>query len=605
MKQFIYIFLLLVSARCAIAENHQQRIDSLNRCLDTDLKDSVRASILREIGVSYVDLGDYPKAIEYFLNSKKIFERITNEYGIFRCQNSLGLAYCFMGDYQASLDYLTNAKTGIEDGLLYDNFGLLYFNKQDYPKSLSYFKQALEFYEAKHDTALITRLVNDVGSLYELLGKSDTAIIFYNKSLQMAEIIQDKTSFANALASLGDIFFKQQKYKQALDYEFRSLNISKEIGDLIAVRETEKILSEIYWAMNDCKSSLMHYQNYILIKDSLVNEHNIRQLVRVEEAHKFEKEKELAKAAQDKKDLLAAQQKNRQRIIIYSISVGLMLILLFSIILYRAFKGKQKQNIIISAQKKVVDEQNKDILDSIRYASRIQQAILPPDYLLKEILPEHFIYFEPKDIVSGDFYIVEQGNGRTFWASCDATGHGSSGALLSMLGSNILTGIIKDGTMTPSMILDKLNCKINESLHKTGDHSIRDGMDVTLCCLDRVTMTLQFSGANNPLWLIRSGEIIEYKADKMPIGQMYKEACYTNHEIKLQPNDCLYSFSDGICDLHSEQNKKFMKKRFRELLLSIQDKSMEEQKNIIYETLKEWKGEADQTDDMLIIGIKI
>lgn len=250
-------------------------------------------------------------------------------------------------------------------------------------------------------------------------------------------------------------------------------------------------------------------------------------------------------------------------------------------------------------------KKNKDILDSIRYSLRIQNAILPPQNFVDEVLPEHLIYFTPKDIVSGDFYYIDKVNENIFWAACDATGHSSNGAMLSMLGLNILSGIIKDNENVPSKILDKLNERFNESLHKTGDDSIRDGMDISFCSLDLNTLTLNYAGANNPLWIIRNGDLIEYKADKMPIGQMYKTNKYTNHEIKVQNGDCIYSFSDGICDLHSEDNKKFLKKRLRELLLSIQNKSMSEQKEIISESLLKWKGNADQVDDMLLIGVRI
>ena len=280
------------------------------------------------------------------------------------------------------------------------------------------------------------------------------------------------------------------------------------------------------------------------------------------------------------------------------------LLLLFSIFIFRNYKQKQKLNISLVEKNKIIVEQNKDITDSIRYASRIQTSLLPPDNIINDILPEHLIYFSPRDLVSGDFYFVNKKDDKIFWASADCTGHGTSASLLSMLGINILSGIIKDGETIPSKILDKLNEQLNESLHKTNDDSIRDGMDITFCSFDKNTMMLCWSGANNPLWIIRNGELMEYKADKMPIGQMYKTAPYTNNEIQLQSGDCVYSFSDGLCDLHNEENKKFMKKRLRELLLSVQDKSMSEQKEIISQTLNKWRGNAIQIDDMLLMAVK-
>ena len=174
-----------------------------------------------------------------------------------------------------------------------------------------------------------------------------------------------------------------------------------------------------------------------------------------------------------------------------------------------------------------------------------------------------------------------------------------------MLGSNILSEIVKEGETIPSKILDKLNSRFNQSLHKTNDDSIRDGMDISLICLDETNNKMMWSGANNPLWIIRNGEIIEMKADKFAIGQTYKQDEYTNHEVELQNGDSLYAFSDGVCDQFNSDGKKFMKKRLRELLLSVQNNSMDSQKETINSTIENWKKNTTQTDDILIMGIKI
>lgn len=390
-----------------------------------------------------------------------------------------------------------------------------------------------------------------------------------------------------------------------MKYELQSLELAKQIGYISSIKTTSKIISDIYFKLNNCAKAFEHYKQFTIAKDSMFNAETTKKITGAEKDFEYQKKEEHIKAEQDKKDILTAQEKKRQRIIIYSVSSGLFLILLLALFIFIGYKQKKKDNLEISEQKKLVDEKNKDILDSIRYASRIQQAILPPIDFVEEIFTEHFIYFEPRDIVSGDFYFADKIDDRLFWATADCTGHSVNGSMLSMLAGNILSDTIKRGEIIPSNILDKLNERFNESLHKINDNSVRDGLDITLCSLDKSTMTLNFSGANNPLWLIRNGEIIEYKTDKMPIGQIDKKESYTNYEIKLQPNDCIYSFSDGICDLHSEENKKFMKKRLRELLLSVQNNSMPEQKQIITKTLKQWKGNTEQTDDMLLMGIKI
>lgn len=603
MKLNISILIIyLASISAVFAENTSRQLDSLQLLLKTAPNDSTRAGIMREIGLVYVNNGNYPKAIEIFLKSKDLFRSIKNDYGVFRCDNILGVTYCYMGDTKTALNYLLGAKMGFEDGLVYDNLGLVYYTMNDFEKSLLYYKKALDFYREKSDTTLIARKLNDVGSLYEILGKEDTAIAYYNECLKIS---YDKLNVSAAYASLGDIYFRHGKYHAALEFENKSLHISKEIADLISVRETEKMISDIYFKMGRCDSAFVHYRAYIFLKDSLVNEDNIRQIVRVEENSKFEKEKELAKAEQDKKDAIKKEelrhQTNQRNIFIG----GFSLVLCLSVFLFLAFKRNQKAKIIITNQKILVDEQKKDILDSIIYASRIQRAILPPEGFMRDILPEHMIFFQPKDYVSGDFYLVDKIDDRIFWASCDATGHSVNGSMLHMLSMNILTEIIKEGEMVPSKILDKLNERFNKSLHKTDDTSVRDGLDITICCLNRNTLELNFAGANNPLWIIKDGVIVEHKTDKMPIGQIEKKELYTNHTVQLERGSSIYSFSDGICDLHSEDNKKFMKKRFRELLLSVQDKIMSEQKAIISETLNKFKGKAEQVDDMLLIGVRV
>lgn len=602
MTKFITLIALLYCAQTTLGQKQRNPLDSLKSCLVGAPNDSSRASIFREIGLLHVNNGNYPKAIEMFLKSKNLFQSIKNEYGIFRCDNILGITYSYMGQNQTAMRYILNAKNGINDGILYNNMGLIYYNSGFLDKSLCSYKKSLDFYRKESDTILIARLLNDIGSIYELQGNIDTAMAYYNECLKTSS---DKFSLSSAYASLGDIYFKDGKNYLALEYENKSLKLAEEIGELISVRETEKMLSDIYLKIGDCKASLLHYKKYISIKDSLVNEDNIKQIVRVEETSKFEKERELAKAEQNKKDLIKQEelrhQKNQRNIFIS----GFIIVLFLSVFLFRAFKRNQKAKIIITRQKDIVDEQKKDILDSIIYASRIQRAILPPDNIIQEILPEHFIFFQPKDSVSGDFYFVDKRDNKIFWASCDATGHSVNGGMLSMLSMNILTEIIKEGEIVPSKILDKLNERFNKSLHKIDDTSVRDGLDITICCLNKNTMELSFSGANNPLWIVKNNIITEYKTDKMPIGQLYKKESYTNHTVKLEKDSTIYSFSDGICDLHSEENKKFMKKRFRELLITIQDKSMIEQKQVISETLNQFKGKAEQVDDMLLIGVKI
>jgi len=265
-------------------------------------------------------------------------------------------------------------------------------------------------------------------------------------------------------------------------------------------------------------------------------------------------------------------------------------------------------------QKEEIEIKNKHITDSIRYAKRIQNAILPPDSYVKKLLPNSFILYKPKDIVSGDFYWMTKKSDLTVYAAVDCTGHGVPGAFMSIVGNNQLNYAVdvkkarKAGT-----ILDYLNEGVIETLREKGnDHvavsGVKDGMDLALCIIDKKNMKLQFAGANNPLCLIRDGELTLIKGDRMAIGGNFSDDLpkFTNHEIDLQKGDVLYTFSDGYPDqFGGEDGRKFMAKKFRELLVQIHKNPIEEQEKILDEILEKWRGREEQVDDILVIGVKI
>ena len=257
-----------------------------------------------------------------------------------------------------------------------------------------------------------------------------------------------------------------------------------------------------------------------------------------------------------------------------------------------------------------LDEINKDITASIRYAKRIQDAILPPDEFVKKVLPNTFILFKPKDIVSGDFYWMEERNNKVIFAAVDCTGHGVPGAFMSIVGHNVLDRVVGEHNITePARILDELNKGISETLRQSNleDNTVRDGMDIAMCSLDRSTGVLQFAGAYNPLWLIRKGELIEVKANKFPIGNSNKGDTnkFTNHEMQLEKGDTVYVFSDGFCDqFGGPLGKKLKASALRQLLLNNQQRSMAEQRALLDTTIEDWRGNHEQVDDILIIGTR-
>ena len=263
----------------------------------------------------------------------------------------------------------------------------------------------------------------------------------------------------------------------------------------------------------------------------------------------------------------------------------------------------------INAQKIVIEKSHENIQHSINYASRIQQALLPEDNFFTQNFSSHFIFNKPKEVVSGDFYFFKKKENKIVIAVADCTGHGVPGALVSMLGISFLNEIINENkTINAAQILEELRIKVKTSLKQTDKKSLnKDGMDIALCVLDTKLMTLSFSGANNPLFIVKQNSFEEIKATRNPIGIYPKEIPFKNNEIKLQKQDKIYMFSDGYADqFGGEKGVKFKKNNFRELFTENHASSLSEQKIFLNETIKKWQGSKyQQTDDILIVGIEM
>jgi serine phosphatase RsbU (regulator of sigma subunit) len=261
-----------------------------------------------------------------------------------------------------------------------------------------------------------------------------------------------------------------------------------------------------------------------------------------------------------------------------------------------------KQHNEIIRQKKALD-------DSIRYASKIQKAIIPTKEQFCKILADSFVLFQPKEIVSGDFYWIKTVDKKIVVVAADCTGHGVPGAFISLLGISFLNEIISrnNSVLRANRILNDLREYIMKTLNQTGnDEEQRDGMDISLCIIDPVIDELQFSGANNSLYLFRDGNIIELKADRMPIGvDAYVEESFTNHNMKLKKNDTIYIFTDGFADqFGGEEGKKYKYPQFRNLLSKIQVIPIHNQEVVLWDEFQKWKSKYEQIDDVLVIGIR-
>ena len=334
----------------------------------------------------------------------------------------------------------------------------------------------------------------------------------------------------------------------------------------------------------------------------------------LEQQFKYNKEKDLLKHEKQLTIEKAAQQKTQ----LISISViGILLIVcVFSLWLFFKFKETEKQkniiseqNIVVQKQKHLVDEKQKEIQDSIKYAKRIQDSFLASDKEFKQNLNDYFILFKPKDVVSGDFYWANNVDGKLYLCVADSTGHGIPGAFMSLLNISLLNeALLSKKTYSTSALLDFvrkiliLGLKADEF-----GHGGNDGMDCVMISIDFKTLELEYTGANNPLWIFRDGAMIELKANKMPVGRSpHSETPFTSQRYSLQKNDILYLFTDGYPDqFGGPKGKKFKYKQLEELLMYISNETMRTQHEKLDAELNTWKGNLEQVDDICVIGVRI
>ena len=473
--------------------------------------------------------------------------------------------------------------------------------------ALKYLNESLELYEALSNEQGIAKVLNHLGDVYLETDDPDIALKKYRKALEIEHEIGDKKGIVASEYSIGRIYYKKRQYIRSLEYLKKAFEMADEM-DLNQERiNISESLIKTYAGLGMHEKAVEYFEFFKRERDSLFSEQS--QKIITEMQTKYETEKK-----EQKIELLNNQMKlkdkinRQQRYIIYFIIGVIAVIFGFLFLVYRQNKQIKKANILLEEQNDLISQQKQEITDSIHYASRIQNAILPPETYLQKNIKEHFILFKPRDIVSGDYYWMTQKNNQTIITAADCTGHGVPGAFMSMLGVAMLNEIVNNmQTLNAACILNELRTNIIKSLHQTGEFGgSKDGMDMTLCIINWKDSSIQFAGANNPLYMIRNNELSEIKGDKMPIGIYAKgEKPFTNHQVNMQKNDVIYMFSDGYADqFGGPAGKKFKYKTFKELLVKIHEKPMEEQKIILDETIINWQGDYKQLDDIIVMGIR-
>ena len=417
-------------------------------------------------------------------------------------------------------------------------------------------------------------------------------------------------------------------------------NVKKEIEKLEKIKnKSQKDLIKIKSSRLKIRKEFMKDARYQLEidrlnaktkEDSAKIERREEQLSLMEaDMQAAEKEIEVTRKELQRKNLIIKNKdleiKNKN-IILFSFSVGTLLLLILILIIYKNYINKKKTNKLLEKQNVKLEKQyeqinlqnvklkkqNDEIMDSINYGKRIQDAILPSNKLLNHFFSNHFIFFKPKDIVSGDFYWFSVQDDNVFLAAVDCTGHGVPGAFMSLIGNSLLNHIVNEkGIYKPSEILKELNIGVNKALSQgnSDNEEHEDGMDITLCKFDKKNKTVELSAANHTAFIVKGNEIKEVEGDELSIGEIYSQKDdveFTNHLIPMDKNATLYMFSDGYPDqFGGKRDKKFMYKKLKKLFIENQDKNQESQIENIEGRFEEWKSETKQTDDVLIIGVKL
>ena len=579
------------------------------------------------IGYIHENQGDIPLALEYYHKSLQLREKIGDKQGMAQSYNNVGMIHKIQGDSTLALEYYLKSlkiaeEIGEKQGIAasYNNIGMIYKDQGDIPLALEYYHKSLKAYEEIDHKKGMANSYHNIGLIYHDQEDIPHALKYYHKSLKIKEEIEDKQGVANTLANLGTVYLDQGKLVDAKKMGLYGFQLAQELGFPDQIGRNARLLTKVYIKEGNYKLAFDMRNLEFQMRDSLRSEENIKATIQQQAKFEYEKQQAIKDAEHEKQIVIEQEEKEKQQIITYATAGGLVLVILFSVFVFNRLQVTKKQKLIIEeqkyeveAQKAVVEkahteleEKNKEITDSITYAKRIQNAILPSDKTVKEYLPNNFVLYIPKDIIAGDFYWMEHKDDNILFAAADCTGHGVPGAMVSVVCNNALNRSVREyGLTNPAEILNKTREIVVQEFEKSDD-DVKDGMDISLCSLDFNNQTLKWCGANNPLWIVRKGKLIETKPDKQPIGKVDNPQSFTTHTIELQKGDTIYIFTDGFADqFGGEKGKKFMYKPFKELLLSIQEKTMDEQKIVLEQHFESWRRSLEQVDDVCVIGIRV
>lgn len=628
--------------------------EALRLSQDINYERGVAMSLTR-MGQAKLQLAEYSEALSFLLGALEIADRLHYEECTGLIYKLMANIYLHQNDISKAEEHYTKALEvaekindaelliGIKNGQ-----GNVFYARKDY-------KQALDTYFSVHKLAIkmnnkpkIADIESNIGKVYLAQGMSSLAIDFFQKALVTAKAINNVEEIIENSLILADYYASHRLSNESLEYARTALAAAEKMQARFFVQKSWALLAEVYGQKEEYKKAYEYNKLSKILEDSILGRDNKQQYTAINSQYENEtKEKERIinnlQIEQHRKDL-----ENQQKVTYIFITSSLIFIGL-SILAFVLYKRQKKavrqiraQNDEINAKSIEINEQknaiesknealedayyeiekkNENIMASISYAKRIQTALLPDQDEINAVLTKNFIFYKPKDVISGDFYyftdlpsINKNGtNDISILAVADCTGHGVPGAFMSVLGVQSLNKIIQEGVTAPDKILSELHKEIRQVL-KQQVNEVRDGMDIILCLIDKKRKVLEYAGAINPLYYVQKNEegvaqFYEIKATKRAIGGFQRnegERFFEKHTIDISKPTQFYLATDGYRDQFGGiENKKFMARRFKDVLFYIHEMPMQEQHRVINETIYNWLGKNDSIDDMLVIGFEL
>jgi tetratricopeptide (TPR) repeat protein len=594
------------------------------------------AAILTNIGNAYLQSGEYNKALDNYISAEKIYEEVKDIRGEIQTIINIGYVYELqnlidkaLNQYELSLNISKENQFKNLEAQAYGHIASVYYVQKNKEKAIEYMTLSLNTNQEINNIQGVMECLNNIAVIYQEQRKYSEALHNFRIALKYARNTGIKPDVIAVLHNIALVYMDGKKYNEAVRYLDSSVVIAKNIKDFEKLQEVYSTLSDIYKEQNNIEKAFEYFQLSAAAKDSLINQNRDKQFI--EMSTKYDTEKK------ETENKLLKAEGEKQRAVTFAIGIGLLLVVLLAYFIYRNYKVQQKanvllgkQNIEIKEQKHIIEDKQKEILDSIAYAKKLQEAILPPVNLMYKQFEKIFLYYQPKDIIAGDFYWMESfaeatdSKGKSFTeasdsegetiliAAADSTGHGVPGAMVSVVCSNALNRAVKEFKITePGEILDKARELVLETFAKS-ERDVKDGMDISLVAIQRVRNSdktvIKFSGANNPIYIISEDQLREVKGDKFPVGAYITEnkQNFTTRSIEVKKGDRVYLFSDGLADqFGGPKGKKYKYKRMQLKLMESCHIPMEEQKEYMRADLLAWQGSLEQVDDILVIGFEV